>query len=331
VAGRDRKVEIAPRSAFSVLDRRHDVSSVLHVQIEQRGAKLDELDLKSLRFYLNGESTVTSALYELMGQALCGVALASDESAEARDPAPDAVVPVGFADDEEAIPSAPNSHPGYRLLQEYLQFPIKFHFFDLQFLERVRRHDARHLLPLRSQPGRPPADREGLGAARLHADREPVCEDQRADPDRPPGDGAPPGRRRPARGDHRDPLDRVDVGVRRPGQADNRSAAVLLGAARRRRRAQHGVLARAARADRAGRSLRHRHVGELRRSGVRRRQPPTQVLYAHTLCTNRELAVQLPDGAALQIEEAAPITRINCITRRPTPPIRRSAARRCGS
>ena len=43
--------------------------------------------------------------------------------------------------------------------------------------------------------------------------------------------------------------------------------------------------------------------------------PPTQVLYAHTLCTNRELAVQLPDGAALQIEEAAPITRINCITR----------------
>jgi type VI secretion system protein ImpG len=47
--------------------------------------------------------------------------------------------------------------------------------------------------------------------------------------------------------------------------------------------------------------------------------PPAQTVFVHTLCTNRELAVQLPAGARLQIEDAAPLTRIRCL-HKPTPP-----------
>jgi len=42
------------------------------------------------------------------------------------------------------------------------------------------------------------------------------------------------------------------------------------------------------------------------------------VVYAHTLCTNRNFASQVPSGAQLQTEETAPLARITCLTK-PTP------------
>ena len=48
------------------------------------------------------------------------------------------------------------------------------------------------------------------------------------------------------------------------------------------------------------------------------KQPASELIYAHTLCTNRDLAAQLPDNALLEIEEAAPLSKIVCL-KRPTP------------
>jgi type VI secretion system protein ImpG len=45
--------------------------------------------------------------------------------------------------------------------------------------------------------------------------------------------------------------------------------------------------------------------------------PPEETVWAHTLCTNRGLAAQLPAGALLQTDEAAPVSRIVCL-RKPT-------------
>ena len=47
--------------------------------------------------------------------------------------------------------------------------------------------------------------------------------------------------------------------------------------------------------------------------------PPMQMVFAHTLCTNRDLANQLPAGAELQIESAAPLNWISCLEK-PTSP-----------
>jgi type VI secretion system protein ImpG len=41
--------------------------------------------------------------------------------------------------------------------------------------------------------------------------------------------------------------------------------------------------------------------------------PPEQIVYAHTLCTNRDFTTQMSAGAALQIEAAAPLSRITCL------------------
>src|SRR6185295_4429357 len=99
---------------------------------------LAELNLKQLRFHLHGDSTLASTIYDLLGHALGGIAIVGDETPDAAFLPADALSLVGFGAEEDVIPAAPQSHPGYRLLQEYLQFPAKFHFFDLAGLERCR-------------------------------------------------------------------------------------------------------------------------------------------------------------------------------------------------
>jgi type VI secretion system protein ImpG len=46
--------------------------------------------------------------------------------------------------------------------------------------------------------------------------------------------------------------------------------------------------------------------------------PPRETAFAHLLCTNRDLASQLPENALLQTEEPGPIAYIRCLAR-PTP------------
>ena len=48
--------------------------------------------------------------------------------------------------------------------------------------------------------------------------------------------------------------------------------------------------------------------------------PAGDVVFAHTLCTNRNLAAQMSVGALLQLEVDAPLHSIVCLTQ-PTPPI----------
>ena len=144
-----------PRSAFKALDARTDVASVLSLRLRPQGVSLSELELSELRFHLHGESTLTSELYDLLGSALCGVALVGDEGESVTFLPETAVKAVGFGPDEDVIPSDARSHPGYRLLQEYLQFPAKFHFFDLSGFERVRARETLDLLfLLRRSPQR---------------------------------------------------------------------------------------------------------------------------------------------------------------------------------
>ena len=101
---------------------------------------LSKLGMNSLRFYLNGESSVIHVLYELMSSNCNQIWI--------RDPIPgskvkpvqlpaSALKPVGFNDDEGMLPYPRRSFVAYRLLQEYFTFPEKFFFLDLTGLESV--------------------------------------------------------------------------------------------------------------------------------------------------------------------------------------------------
>lgn len=100
--------------------------------------KLDKLKVPSLRFYLNGESQLINNLYELLCCNTLQILLRDPNPNSRRKPIQlpaSCLEPVGFAEAEGMLPYPRRSFIGYRLLQEYFNFPEKFFFIDLKGLE----------------------------------------------------------------------------------------------------------------------------------------------------------------------------------------------------
>ncbi len=99
----------------------------------------DKLALRSLRFYLNGESNLVHALYELL-LSNCAQILVRDPANPRLRPIelpPGSIRPIGFGEDEAMLPYTRRSFSGYRLLQEYFAFPEKFFFLELTGLDAL--------------------------------------------------------------------------------------------------------------------------------------------------------------------------------------------------
>ncbi len=99
-----------------------------------------QLDLKSLRFFLDGESSMIHTLYELLCSR-CHQILVRDPTPGSRvrplSLHPDSLRPVGFDEDDAMFPYPHRSFSGYRLLHEYFTFPDKFFFLDLAGLDSL--------------------------------------------------------------------------------------------------------------------------------------------------------------------------------------------------
>jgi type VI secretion system protein ImpG len=117
--------------------------AVAALRIELRclpGVTFSQLDLRTLRLYLNGESHLVYPLYELLANNRRNAIIRDVEQATPRTVTVDAsaLAPVGFDEDEGMLPYPGRSFHAYRLLQEYFAFPEKFLFFDLGGLDAVR-------------------------------------------------------------------------------------------------------------------------------------------------------------------------------------------------
>jgi type VI secretion system protein ImpG len=102
--------------------------------------KFNQLDLRSLRFFLNGETSMVHGLYELLCSK-CDQILIRDANPNSRlrplTLPGTAIRPAGFGENEGMLPYPRRSFLGYRLLQEYFGFPEKFFFIDIEGLERI--------------------------------------------------------------------------------------------------------------------------------------------------------------------------------------------------
>src|SRR3546814_18646874 len=81
-----------------------------------------------LRLYLDGESPLVHALYELLLNSVDAVSVHGVDGAAGQAPqmlGADAVRAVGFDDDQGLLEYEPRSLLGYRLLQEYFVLPGK--------------------------------------------------------------------------------------------------------------------------------------------------------------------------------------------------------------
>ncbi|MBL8170407.1 MAG: type VI secretion system baseplate subunit TssF [Acidobacteria bacterium] len=311
---------------FDLPESEQAVQSVLKLRLTvPEGTTLQELSLKRLRFYLHGERELTNELYELLFCNTTSVLLEREGGRYVPLP-PNAILPVGFAPDEEVLPYPAHSHPAFRLVQEYFVFSKKFRFFDVDHLDQRGAASELTLLFLfdRKPKSFVSVDKETfrLGCTPIinlfPKATEPIRLDQRQSEYRLVADM----RRERFTEIHSiakvsaktDPKD--DTQVYEPYYSFNHAA--------RTRQQKAFWLSRRAdtgRKDLPGTDMFLSFV-DLDFTPSR---PPEQTVYAHTYCTNRNLAEQLPANARLQPEENAPLHGIVCLGK-PTsqiyPPLR---------
>jgi type VI secretion system protein ImpG len=315
---------------FDFLDTNTRVESVLRLRLNCIAGTLKDLTLNNLRFYLNGDPMMVNTLYEILFSRVHRVAILPGNHAPPVYLPHRSIRQVGFGLHEEVLPYPRHAHPGYRLLQEYFAFPQKYLFLDLDNLEVCGELD---------EPG--DEDPETTFDLLFLLDRKPK-EKLAVDKNTfvlgcTPVINLFPKTTEPIRLDHRTLDYRLIPDKRRETTTEI-----------------HSILSVSAssNADDTTRNFEpfysynhHMESGEhkafwhARRLASERKDvpgtemflsfldlefqpsdPPAQTVYAHTLCTNRELATQLPAGAQLQTEAKAPLHKISCIFK-PTPPL----------
>lgn len=113
------------------------------------GLKFSQLPLDRVCFHLTGRDDVANKLYELCLAAGIGVLVvpAGKVGSKWHEFLPaSSIQPVGFNDDEALLPATLRSFQGYRLLQEYFSFPQRYRFVDVAGLAKaVKRVDGDQL------------------------------------------------------------------------------------------------------------------------------------------------------------------------------------------
>lgn len=309
----------------------HGLSSggpVLRIRIKAREDLLhDPKFLPSLRFFLEGPPELTGTLYEILFANTTNVLLADKNTGKPVSLGHSALKAVGFAPEEEVLPYPPNALPGYRLLQEYLNFQQKFLFFEVDRLATRRCANPAAapsdfldlLFVLKDLPNPAPV----ISARNFRLGCTPII-------------NLFPKTTEPIRLDHFQLEYRLIADIRRESTTEIHSILGVSGSPNpaelsrsyepfysfRRSSASQGSqaywLARRVRADRDDVLGTDIYLSFLDRS-FNPALPGDETVFAHTLCTNRWLASQLPDRAELNIEEATPVLRIACLTKPSVP------------
>lgn len=109
---------------------------LLRLRIKGLSLPIQTLDLNKLRFYINGEKRIQFLIYEMLFAQQTDVAISiKDNGKDVVEKLPEGSLhAVGFSKDENIFPYSDYSHPAYRLFFEYFRFPEKFLFFDIKNL-----------------------------------------------------------------------------------------------------------------------------------------------------------------------------------------------------
>ena len=131
----------APDLPLNTLAVGRRVKGGLRVRLKaSAGLRFNLTGLDRLPIYLGGRDDVANKLYELCLSATLGVlvlpARRKPQETLAALP-PSTVRPIGFEDGEALLPVTERSFHGYRLLAEYFCFPPRFRFFELGGLGRA--------------------------------------------------------------------------------------------------------------------------------------------------------------------------------------------------
>ncbi len=302
---------------------------LLHIRLEAREDLLKKPEfLPRLRFYLDGPPELTGTLFEMLFANTTDVLLFDKTSTKPVSLGMEALKHVGFAPDEDVLPTPANGLSAYRLLQEYFSFKQKFLFFDVDHLWRRNCAGATtgssSTLDLFFVLREPPKQEPAISARNFRLGCTPIINLFAKTSE-------------PIRLDHYQMEYRLVADYRREATTEIHSitgVSASANPAEPTRTYEPFYSFRYAAEDQVPRAFWHaRRVqadrGDLRGTDVylsfvdrlfKPALPSDQTVFAHTLCTNRWLASQLPDQVPLNIEESAPVLQINCVTK-PTNPL----------
>lgn len=313
------EARLEPASHFAFLRYRPQVASVLRLRLRSRRGALRELGLRRLRLHLHGDSPRMEALYGLLFSSIAGVALRPGEESEPRWPRmlpAAALQAVGFGEEEELIPYPLRAQPATRLLQEYFHFPQKFLFFDL---DQISTEGCEASLEILLLLDRLPHERLEARASDFQLGCTPII-------------NLFPRTSEPVRVDQRATEYRLQADMRRERTTEIHTVLSVSSSSNPaeeqleleplfslRHQAGRGKTRCYWQARRVPAELAGMPGSDMRLSFVdldlNPAEPPRQMAYAHLLCTNRDLAEQIPPGARLQTEEKAPLQRIRCLAK----------------
>lgn len=121
--------------------------AMLRIRLDSIGSQPPSgLEIDSLRLFLNGDTSLTATLYELifnnvMSVVIRDAAAPPGQSAVRLNPA-HCLKPVGFERGDSLLPYPPTAFPGYRLLTEFFAYPTRFLFVDVSGWKEARAEGA---------------------------------------------------------------------------------------------------------------------------------------------------------------------------------------------
>lgn len=304
---------------YDFLDGRSDVVSVVRIRLEAIGVKLEDLELDSLRFHLNGERKAATDLYELLFAHLRGAYLLDEDNAKVIDLGDSSVRPVGFGPDESVLPFPDHCHPGYRLLQEYFTFPRKFLFMDVCGLGKGLSGSSFDLVfALGKGPEsnlKVDSETFALGCTPAINLFPKTSEPIRLDRKKPDYRLVPDSHRQKTTEIH----SVLSVSSSSDGSDQTRKLTPYYTFDHVSLKSEEDCFWLTHRSMTGRRDLPGTEMSiSLVDLNFDPRIPSSDTVYAHTLCTNRRLAEQLPAGASMTTEGGAPVERIEALYK-PTP------------
>jgi type VI secretion system protein ImpG len=131
------RLELTSASAY-LRQLSQGAAAVLTLELETWAAlRVADMDIETLRFFLDGDSTLMHLLHELLLTSAMRVRVGSGGNSNMTDLPGTSIAPVGFAANEAMLEYDKRSFIGYRLLTEYFNFPEKFLFVDFLHLKDV--------------------------------------------------------------------------------------------------------------------------------------------------------------------------------------------------
>ncbi|GAB3554545.1 type VI secretion system baseplate subunit TssF [Noviherbaspirillum agri] len=109
------------------------VGSVVRIDLscQSESTGFDKLGIGKLRVFMNGDPSVIALLREALFLKAVGVWIAFPTSSLKIELPKTAITPAGFGENETLLEQDARTSSAYQLLLEYLAFPEKFNFFDL--------------------------------------------------------------------------------------------------------------------------------------------------------------------------------------------------------